>query len=165
MKKLHRLAFVTLVSISLMACFIGCELFWANTSDISPRFGALRGRVEKNPSPDAIVGMWHRGGHKGYEGTRVSLLFRGNGAGMLKDNPVESAYGNLRATVHAADNYGNKEPVSFTYQYAGNGSWVDSLGATYWIANGSLLRQAKGMGVDSNYLMEGVIRDVFERVE
>jgi hypothetical protein len=142
-----------------------CELVWNSSDDISPRFAPLRASAEPNPAEDAIVGMWHRRGEAGFEQTSISLLFRRNGEGMIKELTSIGPHGKIHATVTMGGVVGDKSPVSFTYRYLGNGAWLDSLGCTYWLSNGHLLRQAKGRGVANNVEIEGHIKDVFDRVE
>ena len=37
--------------------------------------------------------------------------------------------------------FGDSEPFKFTYKYAGQGVWEDTLGSKYRIADGSLLEE------------------------
>jgi hypothetical protein len=83
-----------------------------------PRAVLLEPYVETNPSPKAIVGLWN----SKYSTYSTTLLFRNNGTGLHSWNKDE-------------------KPVSFTYEYIGNGKWRTSLhqGTVFKIAKGQLM--------------------------
>ena len=81
-----------------------------------PRAVLLEPYVETNPSPKAIVGLWN------YKNR--TILFRTNGTGLYSWEK-------------------DMNPISFTYEYSGNGEWRTSLfagtGAVFKIAKGQLM--------------------------
>jgi uncharacterized lipoprotein YehR (DUF1307 family) len=83
-----------------------------------PRAALLEPYVEINPSPKAIVGLWNWKS----PGYSITILFRKNGTGLYSWNK-------------------NEKPLSFTYEYTGNGIWRISLqhGTVFKISKGHLL--------------------------
>ena len=143
-------ATITLAALVVTACLTGCETM----SHTDPRFTALEPYAEANPAPDAIVGMWQREKEGELSGSAVSVLFRKNGYGMLKQSRVHP------------DGYPIAlEPVRFTYQYSGNGVWHDPVGNTYRLAKGYLLRNVRQIPKSSEETVNANIKDVLTRVE
>ena len=146
-----RVATSTIMALSGAACLTSCATM---NTHISPEFAALQQKVETDPAPDAIVGMWHREARPGLSGSQVSLLFRRGGNGMMTQNLVEPDWG-----------FRQVEPIRFTYSYQGNGVWIDSYAQKYRLADGALLREAVQIPINQEQAVEANIKDVFQRVE
>lgn len=127
-------------------------LFSHVSCTVDPLVKTLEPYVERNPRPDAIVGMWHadKGG-----GFSESLLFKRNGDCVSR--------------LITADYFGNRNaPQTQTYfwTYKGNGEWAVTIPAAwagttdekYKIAKGRLI--AYGTGGLGN-----PIRTVYSRVD
>ena len=151
MQRFLRIAAITSLALPAMICLTGCV---TNNVYTSSQFAALRLRAEINPAPDAIVGMWHRENTGEPNGYAVSVLFRKNGYGMIK-----------QSRVHPDGRLIELDPLRVTYQYAGNGMWFDPVGNTYRLADGDLLREVRQIPVSSEYTVDANIRDVLTRVE
>lgn len=117
MKQFRTLTTAILFAITL-CCLPGCAAWF------DPRQKELEPYVETNPSPQAIVGLWHH--RHPSESTASTVLFRENGTGIWKPKGGGT--------------------VSFSYVYTGNGVWKretnDGLNHTYKIAKGKLLQFA-----------------------
>lgn len=117
------LAFAVLSSLS------GCAI-----REDSTYYSQLAPRAETNPSPTAIVGMWHYNGDSRAKKSSTSLLFRSNGEGLYR--------GRYQYTDGVFSTVGEMTPTEFTWHYEGGGKWSDSIGGTYQMADGKLLRSA-----------------------
>ncbi len=103
-------------------------LLFCKTGCVHDERGAtLEPYADTDPNPQAIIGLWN--GKWTYKSSTNSstILFRRNGTGLIyHDNP--------RLKL--------QKPISFSYEYVGNGIWKTSLPNynKFRIAKGYLLR-------------------------
>jgi hypothetical protein len=99
----------------------------------SDNFGLLS-RIEKNPDPKAIIGMWHGRGTE----SSLAVLFRPDGTGIESNYSSDAIMGNQGESL-----------TKFSWEYKGNGIWKahsptawDYSLWTWSIANGNLVRNS-----------------------
>ncbi len=82
-------------------------------SNSDPNFAALANTAEANPSPTAIVGMWHRRDTRAMPGgSTMSFLFQSDGT-MISQGRSKLAGADMGRTVE-----------THRYYYAGGGIWL-----------------------------------------
>lgn len=98
-----------------------------------PEYDRLVSRVETNPSPDKIVGLWLDTTPSAWSSTRITKLFRPSGSGRQ------------RTVLSVAKDEPND--ITFNWRYVGHGKWsMPGLEdrVTWQIADGKLLESGHG---------------------
>lgn len=118
-QKLPICTFIFAAATVLLPCFTGCATHDAQAS-------GLMQQVERNPSPTAVVGMWHTN----TQNLKTTLLFKSDGQVFVKDTNVG----------------GQDHPVeSYSYSYKGNGLWeIESAEGAHlhvYVANDRLITE------------------------
>lgn len=104
-----------------------------------PREPALRSSIESNPSPDAIVGMWHWQNPE-VSNVKYSILFASDGKILLKLPKYNT-------------------PFDGHYSYTGNGTWTAKFvylptKMMFQIASGKLIQTVEGGGTINTRVFE-----------
>jgi hypothetical protein len=115
----------TLLILAVFSALTSCAF-------IDPNYQNLLPLAEKNPAPDAIVGMWHRKSTDYLGGMyRQSYLFNRDGTGILSFHTSDFLLGS------------SEQNLSLVWKYHGGGIWkYTQEGATFTLrlSQGKLLR-------------------------
>ncbi|MGV3660427.1 MAG: hypothetical protein ACO1TE_09575 [Prosthecobacter sp.] len=130
--------------LGLLVPFLLSQCVLTNTD---PGYLELEKTADRNPSPDAIVGMWHRvDSRKVLKDSTTSYLFKSDGTMHALNQTLLLGMG------------GSAPRQSNHYYYAGNGVWrLRNSNIQYRISHGKLLFH---WAVPQTYEL---IRYVFER--
>lgn len=72
---------------------------------VDPEWNALQAKVDRNPTSDALVGLWHRDGTgKNIGDADISILFKRDGTAFYTNQIAKRSF-------------------DLTYSYQGNGVW------------------------------------------